>query len=171
MLLGVLSDTHLDRLDGRLESLLHGPLGDAEAIVHAGDYVSPDVVDYLESVDPRPFYGVAGNMDPARVVARLPAVRTFEIGGLRVGLTHGAGAPAGIVRRVVERFDPLPDLVIFGHSHQPLSERMGGCLLVNPGSAFDRRHSPSCTVAIVKIEAGEAVARILEVGPRGERRG
>lgn len=166
MLLGVLSDTHLDRLDGRLEALLHGPLGEAEAIVHAGDYVSADVVDYLDHVEPRPFYGVAGNMDPAPVAARLPAVRTFEIAGLRVGLTHGSGAPAGVVNRIVARFDPLPDLLIFGHSHQPLVERMGSCLLLNPGSAFDRRHSPACTVALVETGSGKATARIVEVEKR-----
>lgn len=149
---------------------MRGPLGDADAIVHAGDYVAEDVVDYLEHVGSRPFFGVAGNMDPASVTARLPAERVFEIAGLRVGLTHGSGAPTGIARRVAARFDPLPDLLIFGHSHQPLVERLRETLLVNPGSAFDRRHSPSCTVALVEVGEGRPSARIVRVANPMEKR-
>ena len=164
MLLGVMSDTHLSRADGRLEALLRGPLGRAEVLVHAGDYASADVVDHLEYVDERPFYGVAGNIDPASVAHRLPAQRTFELAGVRVGLTHGFGAPHAVADRVVERFDPLPRLLVFGHSHQPLLQWRGATLLVNPGSAFDRRSAPACTVALVRLEKETLDAEIVEVG-------
>lgn len=164
MILGVLSDTHLARADGRLEALLRGPLGQADALAHAGDYASGDVVDHLEHVDPRPFYGVAGNVDPRSVIHRLPAQRTFALAGVSVGLIHGFGAPRAVADRVVERFDAPPRLLLFGHSHQPLVEWRGETLLVNPGSAFDRRSAPACTVALVHIGKERLDAVIVEVG-------
>ncbi len=164
MVLGILSDTHLREADERLERLLQGPLAPAEVLVHAGDHTGPAVVDHLEFVDPRPYYGVAGNMDGPEVRARLPQHRVFELAGCRIGLVHGWGAPFGLSRRVLQVFPDRPDLVVFGHSHQPTELEYQGVRLVNPGSACDRRWSSRCTVALVELRAGRVGSvRFVEV--------
>lgn len=163
MLLGVLSDTHLAAPDGRLEALLSGPLGEAELLLHAGDYTGEAMVDHLEFADPRPFYGVSGNMDPPSVARRLPRTRLLDLGGRRVGVVHGWGAPAGIEERVLAAFPRPPDLVVFGHTHRAARVEREGAVLVNPGSAFDRRSAPRCTVALVDLGPGGIRVRFEEV--------
>jgi len=158
--LGVLSDTHLGRAEPGLEKLLRGALHDVDLLVHAGDYTAEAVVDHLSFVDGRPFFGVAGNADPAAIRRRLPAVRRFEAGGIEIGLVHvlpESGA-AGL-------FDSAPALLIFGHTHRPFVGTRGKTLLLNPGSAFDRRGAPAHTVAIVEIDPGGPKARIVELSP------
>lgn len=164
MILGLLSDTHLFAADGRLRALLAGSLGRAEVLVHAGDYAAEGVVDQLEFEDSRPFFGVAGNADPAPVARRLPQTRMFAVGGRRVGVVHGWGPREGLEDRVLGCFAEPPELVVYGHSHAPSHSRRGCTTLVNPGSAFDRRSAPRCTVALVTWAAAEPVVAFLEVG-------
>ena len=163
MVLGLLSDTHLRSADERLGRLLSGVLGPAEVLLHAGDFISEGVVAHLECADPRPFYGVAGNMDSDSVVGRLPSRRVLDLGGRRVGLVHGWGGPQGIEERLLGAFSEPLDLLVFGHTHRPSQIRIGRTLLVNPGSAFDRRFAPRCTVALVSVEPGGIEVRIEEV--------
>ncbi len=163
MLLGLLSDTHLPGRDRRLEALLSGPLGDAELLLHAGDYTGETVVDHLEHGDPRPFYGVAGNADPLSVARRLPSARLLDLGGFRVALIHGWGSVAGLEDRVLAAFPQAVDLLVYGHSHEGRSSHRGGTVLVNPGSAFERRWAPRCTVAMVELGSGGISVRFEEV--------
>jgi putative phosphoesterase len=163
MILGVLSDTHLRRPDERLDCLLADVLGPAEVLLHAGDYVGDAVLDHLEFVDQRPFYGVSGNMDPQALTQRLPEKRVVELGGYRIGLVHGWGAPGGLEDRVLGAFGEPIDVLVFGHSHRATRVERAGMLLVNPGSAFDRRFAPRCTVALIELGGGGARVRIEEV--------
>lgn len=165
MLLGLLSDTHLLAPDARFRELLSGVLGGAEVLLHAGDYAAESVVDYLEFADSRPFYGVAGNVDPVSVARRLPSSRLLELGGRRVGLVHGWGPPEGLEDRVLSAFREPPDLLVYGHSHRPARTERGKTVLVNPGSAFERRHAPRCSVALVELSPGGVAVRFGEVGP------
>jgi len=165
LILGLLSDTHLSGPDEGLETLLAGPLGPAEVLLHAGDHTGEAVVDHLEFVDPRPYWGVAGNMDGPAVRRRLPRVRTLDLEGCRIGLVHGWGSPHGLEARVLDAFPEAPDLLVFGHSHRPTDLRRGSTRLVNPGSAFDRRWAPRRTVALVELRRGRvAEVRFVEVG-------
>jgi predicted phosphodiesterase len=62
---------------------------------------------------------------------------------------------------------PEAQLVVFGHSHDPLVE-VGeeGQLLVNPGSPTQRRRQPVHTVAWIELAGGEVRrAELREVGP------
>jgi putative phosphoesterase len=59
---------------------------------------------------------------------------------------------------------PEARVVVFGHSHIPLVEETEGLLLLNPGSATDRRQQPTCTVAILTIsEDGAPQARLYDL--------
>jgi putative phosphoesterase len=62
---------------------------------------------------------------------------------------------------------PDADVVVFGHSHEPVVEPVaGGPLLLNPGSPTQRRRQPVHTVAWLEVADGEVrEATIVEVGP------
>jgi len=55
----------------------------------------------------------------------------FTAGGLKAALLHGAD------ERIVNALAKCGEyeLVVRGHLHQRLSQRVGGCLVVNPGEA------------------------------------
>lgn len=163
MRIGVLSDTHLAMADAKLAALLAGPLGGAEALIHAGDHASSDVADYLDYTDPRPYHGVAGNTDPHALRARLGERKVIELGGLVVGVMHGWGPGEGLARRVLDSFPSPPDILIFGHSHIGLVTRIGATLVVNPGSPWQPRCGPVGSVALLEINGGRAEARLIEV--------
>lgn len=163
MIIAAISDTHLRRSEGPLERLLTGQLADADVIIHAGDHAEPAVVDYLEFVDQRDYYGVAGNMDEGSLGGRLPPTRVVELGGVTFGIVHGWGSGVGLEDRVASAFSKVPDVIVFGHSHRALVERRGGLLLVNPGSAFWPRDGQAGTFALITVEGGCAQARIVEV--------
>ncbi len=164
MVLGLLSDTHLAAADDRLDCLLSGPLGPADMLLHAGDHTAEAVVDHLEFAEPRPYHGVAGNTDAAAVARRLPGRRVLALGGCRVGLVHGWGAPGGIEGRVLAAFDEPVDLVVFGHSHVATHVVRDGVVLVNPGSPFGPRGGRRGTVALVTLDPlGVSGVRFVEV--------
>ncbi len=53
-------------------------------------------------------------------------------------------------------------MVVLGHSHAPLVEDDGRILLLNPGSANDRRAQPVCTMALLDVVDGDVAATLLE---------
>ena len=149
---GVLSDTHLQGFSpgGRvMEKLAARYFRDAEVILHAGDVVDPDV---LLGLNDHQLFLVRGNLDPPR--RGVPQRRVIELGGFRIGLIHGWGAPAGLPERVLREFrDETLDCLVFGHSHFPYCERREGVLLFNPGSPTDRRQAPWHSVGLLELGA------------------
>jgi uncharacterized protein len=81
-------------------------------------------------------------------------------------MVHDAGARGGRHRRMAEAF-PGADVVVFGHSHEPMIERVDdGPLLVNPGSPTQRRRQPVHTVAWLELAGGRVQrAELVAVGP------
>lgn len=169
MKIGVLSDTHLHapglsakKLTTKLLYTVHTSLGQllelvkphfqgVDLILHAGDAVDPVVHEILAGL--APLRAVAGNMDGPAIKARWPEQDQIEIGGKKIGLIHGWGAPDGLELKVKAKFPEGMDAVVFGHSHRPYSQRLGPTLLFNPGSPTDRRWSPYRTLGILHLEA------------------
>jgi predicted phosphodiesterase len=56
-----------------------------------------------------------------------------------------------------------PDVVITGHTHVPLIERVGSVLRLNPGSAGRRRFNLPVTVARLTLRDGRATARLIDL--------
>jgi putative phosphoesterase len=99
-------------------------------------------------------------MDPA--APDLPLRRVVEFAGVRIGLIHGWGPPAGLVLRLRREFADLSvDCLVFGHSHVPLCQQEDGLLLFNPGSATDRRGQPHCSIGLLEVEDGAIRGRII----------
>ncbi|MCX4767072.1 metallophosphoesterase [Streptomyces sp. NBC_01275] len=144
MRLLLMSDTHLPRRAKDLPPPLLDATGQADVVIHAGDWVDTATLDLLESRSAR-LIGVYGNNDGPELRARLPEVAYADLGGLRFGVVHETGPAQGREARCAARFPDL-DVLVFGHSHIPWDTTApGGLRLLNPGSPTDRRRQPHCT--------------------------
>lgn len=150
--IGVLSDTHLAEGGAslaRLVDLSDRHFRGVDLILHAGDLTAPGL---LAAFAPCPVIAVRGNMDPAS--PGIPVKRLIPVEGHLIGLIHGWGPPAGLVRRILPEFAGARlSCLVFGHSHQPMCRRQGDLLLFNPGSATDRRQAPCHTVGLLDVGA------------------
>ncbi|MEW6581765.1 MAG: metallophosphoesterase family protein [Actinomycetota bacterium] len=146
----VVSDTHFPRRGTRLPDACRAAIAGADLLIHAGDLADAAALAHLRSLGP-PLVAVHGNADDAAVRAALPATAEVDAGGLTIGVVHDAGPQVGRRERLRARF-PGADLVVFGHSHIPLLDvAEDGFLILNPGSATDRRRQPRHTMAEILI--------------------
>lgn len=168
--IGVVADTHLPRFGRALPVALRDGLAAArvDLILHLGDFTGPEVPALFEQI--APFDGVAGNNDGAELVERFGRQKVIDVGGARIGLTHGnLGVGRTTPERAARTFEPDGvDVVLFGHSHLPRIERLpDGRLLVNPGSPTDKRRQPHYTWALLEIAGGTAKAKVRWFADRG----
>ena len=165
MKIGVVSDTH-SYFDPRLTQLLKG----VDEILHAGDVGSGHVLDQLSAI--AAVHAVRGNVDLP--TAGFPPTLTCHYGGFEVHVLHEiprgqsalrewanaaplSGKQAAHCEQFLRSFPETSRVVIFGHTHEPCLEILGGRLFFNPGSAGKKRFSlPRC-------------CGLLEVLPQGMR--
>lgn len=153
MLVGIIADTHVPKVGEALPGEVLERLRGVDLILHAGDLVGLQVIAQLEEI--APVRAVQGNMDYPEVRDRYPEKEVMTLEGLRLGLTHGSGAPIGIERRVMELFREADlDVAVFGHTHKALIEERHGVLLLNPGSPNDSRFHPHKSLILLHIEEG-----------------
>jgi putative phosphoesterase len=157
--LAIISDTHLPRGTRSLPAECVRQLGDADLILHAGDFIEASVLTQLEGFGP-PVCAVRGNVDAADLQARLPRTRIVEAAGARIAMVHDAGPAVGRAVRMRRRF-PDADAVVFGHSHIPLHEEWEGFAIFNPGSPTERRRSPHHTMGIATIDDAQITFELL----------
>ena len=139
-MLAVVSDTHSTdghRLTGRTREAVR----EADAVVHAGDFMTESVLDAFQT-EAATLYGVVGNNDPPGVRERLPTQRVVDHEGVRLVVVHGhehTDTALSLLGR-----QEAADLVVFGHSHRPGVHEGDGVTLLNPGShAQPRRYRPA----------------------------
>lgn len=152
--IGVVSDTHVPLRARSLPGEVFRGLDGVDLILHAGDILDESVIRELCAV--APVEAVAGNCDPWPLRNRLGPQKIVEIGGVKIGLTHGH---LGVGRTAAERAAGLfaaqgVACVVFGHSHSPFNEVLDGVLLFNPGSPTDRRREPLPSYGILTIDSG-----------------
>ena len=150
--IAVLADTHLRRGSSRrLPEPAWDHLRRADLIVHAGDVLIADLLDELGAVAPT--VAVLGNNDH-ELRGVLPEERSVEVDGVQLAVVHDAGPKAGRPGRMRRRF-PGADVVVFGHSHQPVDEPgVDGQRLFNPGSPTERRRALHHTMGILETAGG-----------------
>jgi putative phosphoesterase len=88
-------------------------------------------------------------MDPYEIRKVFPQKQVIEIGGFRIGLIHGGGAPFGIESRIRDEFDEV-DAIVYGHTHTPANQQGKGVFFFNPGSPT-RSFWHSATLGILHI--------------------
>jgi putative phosphoesterase len=149
----VLADTHLPRRAKDLPAPVWDAAEAADVVLHAGDWVTPALLDDLER-RARRVVGVHGNNDGEELRRRLPEVARLTLGGVRFAMVHETGDAAGRARRCDEAYGDV-DVLVFGHSHIPWDTvTPGGLRLLNPGSPTDRRRQPHCTYLTLTARAG-----------------
>lgn len=168
----IVSDTHVPARARVLPPPLWSALAAADVVLHAGDWLSGDL---LESVRDRArlLVGCVGNNDDAAVRAVLPEVARAVVGGVRVAVLHDSGPRSGRETRLAARFGSDTDLIVFGHSHIPWDSVVpgasgaGGMRLLNPGSPTDRRRQPVGTWLTARFADGRIEDLVVhEVPPR-----
>ncbi|TCC29016.1 metallophosphoesterase family protein [Kribbella speibonae] len=153
MRLVLISDTHLPMRAKKLPAPVWDAIDDADVVIHAGDWVSVELLDELESRAAR-LVGCWGNNDGPELRARLPEIARVTLDGLSVAVVHETGPAKGREDRCAAAY-PGIDLLVFGHSHIPWDTTApGGLRLLNPGSPTDRRRQPYCTYQTATITAG-----------------
>jgi len=149
----LLSDTHVPRRARDLPAQVWHEVAQADVVVHAGDWVVPELLDELSEKSTR-LVACWGNNDGPELRARLPERADVVLDGVRVTVTHEAGASAGRDARM-SRLYPDTDVLVFGHSHIPWDTTTDtGLRLLNPGSPTDRRRQPFCTFMTAHIDVG-----------------
>ena len=157
----VLSDTHSPRRWKAMPPAVARHLDGADAILHAGDVCTADVLELLQQW--APVHAVLGTNDLPEVAAwGAPETVEVDLGGLVVAMIHDSGQATGRARRMRQRF-PAADLVVFGHSHIPMNVTEHGLRIFNPGSPTDRRRQPAGTLGVLQIE--DSLLRSAEIIP------
>ena len=120
----------MKRPNARLDRVVDKYFKDAELILHAGDIVSPELLDAFRD---KPVRAVSGNWDDNQLRSALPEKLSIEVNGFKIGLIHGWGAPFGLYKRLESRFHGV-DCIVFGHSHWTMNAVRDGVLFFNPGT-------------------------------------
>lgn len=161
MKIGVISDTHIiSTLAGQqlAEQLMSGVFADVDLILHAGDHIYQDLCHCFAPLD---WYAVRGNLD--RSLVDVPVKRILTFNDKRIGMIHGWGQGDAVARNVLASFaDDMPDVLVFGHSHQPECCWVGSTLLFNPGSPTDPRLTPAPTVGVLML-SDKITGRIIDL--------
>lgn len=147
---GVISDTH-----GLVRPEAIEALRGADVILHAGDVGGPQVLQELGEL--APVIAVRGNVDSRAWARALPERRRLELQDVPVLLLHDRAlvgvspARAGL------------EVVVFGHSHEPLAETHDGVLWFNPGSAGPERFSLPVSLGFLEVEGGQVRHRHVQL--------
>jgi putative phosphoesterase len=155
-LIAIIADTHLPRGARRLPDRCAELIGEAEAVVHAGDFWAVSALEQIAALNPR-LHGVHGNVDEPALRERLPETLAVGLEDGRLALIHDAGPARGRLARLRRRF-PEADAVVFGHSHMPLHEigegELAGFQIFNPGSPTERRRAPRPSMGLLECGPG-----------------
>jgi putative phosphoesterase len=152
--IGLISDTH-----GLLRAEAVEALRGADLVVHAGDVGDPRILASLR--DLAPVVAVRGNVDRGAWADALPETEVVSIGGRSLYVIHDLATLDDDVAALGMH------AVVYGHSHQPLIERRGRVLYVNPGSAGPRRFKLPITVARLTIDARGIDAELVPLCREG----
>ena len=168
MRVAILGDTHFPRRGSALPDAAVAECRRADLIVHTGDMADIGALRAVQAIGP-PVVAVHGNADDARVRKALPATAEVQLpAGRHLGLVHNGGPEAGRLQRLRARF-PECAVVVFGHSHIPLMARAEDCFMIlNPGSATDRRRQPRHSMAVLTAPArGPLRVRFVDLDAGG----
>ena len=140
MRIGVISDTH-NYFDPLIPQLFAG----VDHILHGGDIGKPAILLALEQI--APVTAVAGNTDDPGF--QYPQTAVVELAG-RKFLVQQIVKPHALADPIKARLArERPDVVVFGHTHKPFSETIGGTRFFNPGYAGKSRFGLERSVAIL----------------------
>lgn len=155
IVIGVVSDTHLEKDSDAFLLLVERFFKDCDFIIHCGDITNENIFLTVK----KNIIAVKGNMD---LYSKLPEKRVLELLYKKIGIIHGYGHPEGIRKRIRREFEDV-DCIVYGHTHYPFYSYEDGILFFNPGSPFDKRWAPKNTVGYLKITEKKIEGKIVDI--------
>lgn len=157
--IGLISDTH-----SWLDPFILQAFAGVDHIVHAGDIGDEAVLGALREV--APLCVIRGNIDGGDL-RFYEEEEVLEVDGVRIGVRHICGNPFRPNRAVTAfiRRESL-DVLICGHSHIPVIQKVQGALWINPGAAGKHGFHVARTAAILHIRDGEFSMDRVKLEPR-----
>ena len=138
---------------------MHGALAAVEMILHAGDVGGEEVLDELSTI--APVHAVSGNTDPPGD-RRLHQALDISVGGFTIHVSHGHELGVPKPEKLLMAYNA--QVIVFGHTHEPLVVKADGRLVVNPGAAGPARFDIRPSVAILEIKSSSAEVVIVPIG-------
>jgi putative phosphoesterase len=159
MNIAIISDTHLKKNSGQLDNLIT-EFYNVDLVIHAGDYGGVWVLEYLQNHFN--FIGVWGNIDDDTIKSRLQEKLILNIGPYQVGVCHGHGNEKTTIERAYTNFEGNQvDIIIFGHSHQPMIGTKNKILMLNPGSLTHKRRERWFSYIMLTIDFSGLQAKLI----------
>lgn len=170
--IGLISDTHMPARCKCLPDTVFDIFADVDLILHVGDVGQLWVLDELSQL--APVIAVHGNDETHEATQALPYIQTVVAAGHRIVLTH-SHYPERAVELEMRKDDRwLPklariadfgrqhgaEIVIYGHTHIPMSYVQDGVHLINPGaiaSGGETGRQRVRTVARLYVRPAEAL--------------
>ncbi len=152
----VMSDTHGYIFNAK-EAIDKHP--DVEMVIHLGDYCRD--AEQLSQLYPNIIFEyVYGNSDIA--IGAESAEKTIVIEGNTIFMTHGHRySVKWDYNRIMAKADEEnASVVLYGHTHIAVMDRVNNKLVINPGSVSESRSSRSESYAIMDLSTGKASAEI-----------
>lgn len=159
----LISDTH-----GYLDPALEKYFSNVDEVWHAGDIGALD----LDSILPagKEVKAVYGNIDGTPVRQRFPEDLVFESEGVKVLITHIAGAFGKYTPQVKTLIkEHQPQVLICGHSHilKVMYDKVHQLLYLNPGACGNHGFHHVKTLLRFELESGQIKnLEVIELGKR-----
>ena len=154
----IVSDSH--GKEENLRKAVANMAGTMDGMIHLGDSLcSPE---RMEEIAGCPVEMVRGNCDGS--LYGLPGSKLIEIGPYKAFLTHGHqfGGAWGVESMKEAARENGAQIVMFGHTHEPMIEPYGDVAVINPGSISQPRqegHRP--TYVVMNIEEDGSADYVL----------
>ena len=173
MKLGLIADTHIPGTTKTLWPQIVHAFSEVDGILHAGDLWTVDVIDELAQLAPT--HVATGNGDLELTDKRLKETWQLQFDNVTVGLVHEfptarRRAADYLMRRRNRLFRaPLPNVIVYGHTHYDEIHLVDQLMCVNPGSPTlprnqDLRHG---TIGFLEIEGRRATATLSQIPSDG----
>ncbi len=157
--IGILSDTHITRIEPWYHAQVETAFQDCSTILHAGDLTDVSILDIFKGKE---VHAVHGNMCELSSRQHLPTSKLIIIEGYSIGLCHGAGSRHNIEERMWDLF-PTADCIVYGHTHIPVNHRFAKTLFINPGSFQPTgRYGAAGSYAILSINENGPKAELFQ---------
>jgi len=165
MLIGIISDTH-DNARYLLKAVKVFNEKNVELVIHCGDWVSPCVAHFCKDLNCKIISVFGNNEGDKFLFLKWKKEKNWniefhnktvelELDGKKLIAYHGDSKP--ILKSLIE--SQIYDVVLSGHTHNPVIETHGNTLHINPGSLsgmYKEKIVENYTIAIYDTKSNSA---------------
>jgi hypothetical protein len=164
--IGLIADTHLPSTIREPWPEVRNAFSGVDLILHAGDIVALNVLDWLEEIAPT--LAARGNGDGSTEDPRLANIHRIEVDGWEIAMTHDLEPEDRPLDYLIKWYleGRSADIIISGHTHYERIDYRDGTLMINSGSAT-HPHVWSTrlgTVGVLEFDAQRIRASVSRLG-------